>query len=169
MLEALQADEDLLTSFPFHGVALAIPPVVYTLPRSIHSTVSLAMPFGGQSTHISDTATSNNHQLVYFYAIVAFITQLLRSQANLQHLYYSRRAAIRILGELVGSIYEKGLVRTDITGVVASDQKNQSGKNAEGKDAKDQEVASADVGKVVSLIATDANQCANVMNVMSVR
>ncbi len=168
-LKALQADEDSLTSFPFHEIAPAIPSVVYILPSSIHSTISLAVAFVGQPMRISHLPASKSHQLAYFYAIVAFITQITKSQCSLQHLYYSRRAATRILGELTGSIYEKALVRTDITGVVASDQKTQSKKDAEGKDVKDQAVASADVGKIVSLIATDANQCANVMNMLTVR
>ncbi|KAF8331910.1 uncharacterized protein EI90DRAFT_3154324 [Cantharellus anzutake] len=168
-LAALQADEVSTNSFPFHQVALAIPSTIYALPSGIHSTISMVIaPIASDfPAHISFTPVSKNRQLAYFYAIVAFLSQLVKTQSDLQHLYYSRRAATRTYGELVGSIYEKALVRTDITGVVASDQKGKDGKLADGKDARDEAVASADVGKIVSLIATDSQQCSNVLNFMS--
>ncbi|KAG8678115.1 hypothetical protein FRC08_018062, partial [Ceratobasidium sp. 394] len=76
----------------------------------------------------------------YLLALAACICQLVKSQAALQHLYFGRRASVRIKAELVASIYEKALRRKDVLGSVA--QK----KGDEG----------ADAGKIVSLIAADA-------------
>ncbi|KAF8339574.1 uncharacterized protein EI90DRAFT_3151078 [Cantharellus anzutake] len=162
-LAALQADEVSIDSFPFHQVALAMPSAVYVLPSGIHFMI-MAPIISNSPTQISFTPISKNRQLAYFYAIVAFVSQLVKTQSDLQHLYYSHRAEIRTYGELVGSIYEKALMRTDVMGVVASDLKGNGGKVTD--DAQDDAVASADVGKVVSLVETDSQHCASVMTFM---
>lgn len=67
---------------------------------------------------------------------------------------------MRIQSELTASIYEKALVRKDITGVIASDVSKKSKKGNADKSGAEQDkaVQSADVGKIVSLIATDATK-----------
>ncbi|KAF8756276.1 P-loop containing nucleoside triphosphate hydrolase protein [Rhizoctonia solani] len=75
----------------------------------------------------------------YFFAIAAFVCQLIKSQSDLQHLYFSRRASVRVKGELVASVYEKALKRKDVTGAV---QKNQE----------------KDTSEIVSLIAADSER-----------
>ncbi|KAF8598207.1 hypothetical protein BDV93DRAFT_498959 [Ceratobasidium sp. AG-I] len=94
----------------------------------------------------------------YFFAIAAFVCQLIKSQSDLQHLYFSRRASVRAKGELVASVYEKALKRKDVTGAVQKDkEKDTKGKGKEGQEAP-QDSSSADVGKIVSLIAADADR-----------
>ncbi|QRV83260.1 ABC transporter [Ceratobasidium sp. AG-Ba] len=110
------------------------------------------------------TAATEPRQLqrsdAYFFAIAACVCQLIKSQSDLQHLYYSRRASVRVKGELVASVYEKALKRKDVTGAVQKDQeKDTKGKGKE-KDgaAAPQDSSSADVGKIVSLIAADSDR-----------
>ncbi|CAE6437640.1 unnamed protein product [Rhizoctonia solani] len=97
----------------------------------------------------------------YFFAIAAFVCQLIKSQSDLQHLYFSRRASVRVRGEVVASIYEKALKRKDVTGAVQKNQeKDVKGKGKEAKPDAPQDSSSADVGKIVSLIAADAERVA---------
>ncbi|KEP50340.1 multidrug resistance-associated ABC transporter [Rhizoctonia solani 123E] len=95
----------------------------------------------------------------YFFAIAAFVCQLIKSQSDLQHLYFSRRASVRVKGELVASVYEKALKRKDVTGTVQKNQeKDVKGKGKEAKPEAPQDSSSADVGKIVSLIAADSER-----------
>lgn len=99
----------------------------------------------------------------YFFAIAAFVCQIIKSQSDLQHLYFSRRASVRVKGELVASVYEKALKRKDVTGAVQKDQEKDAkgkgkGKDKAGKPDAPQDSSSADVGKIVSLIAADADR-----------
>ncbi|KAG8768254.1 hypothetical protein FRC12_005683 [Ceratobasidium sp. 428] len=94
----------------------------------------------------------------YFFAIAACVCQLIKSQSDLQHLYFSRRASVRVKGELVASVYEKALKRKDVTGAVQKDKdKDTKGKGKE-KEGAPQDSSSADVGKIVSLIAADSDR-----------
>ncbi|CAE7216653.1 unnamed protein product, partial [Rhizoctonia solani] len=95
----------------------------------------------------------------YFFAIAAFVCQLIKSQSDLQHLYFSRRASVRVKGELVASVYEKALKRKDVTGAVQKNQeKDVKGKGKADKSEAPQDSSSADVGKIVSLIAADSER-----------
>ncbi|CAE6492871.1 unnamed protein product [Rhizoctonia solani] len=105
------------------------------------------------------TATETQRPLqprdAYVFAVAAAICQLIKSQSDLQHLYFARRASVRIKGELVASIYEKALKRKDTSGAVKKpDIKSNNGPGA--KSSPKMEESSADIGKVVSLIAADA-------------
>lgn len=68
--------------------------------------------------------------------------------------------------ELVAIIYEKALKRKDVTGIVYRDSPSKGkgkGKDDGGKKKKDggsgaQDPSSADIGKIVSLVATDADR-----------
>lgn len=91
----------------------------------------------------------------YFFAIAAAACQLIKSQCDLQRLYFSRRASVRIKGELVASIYEKALKRKYMSGVVEKQDSRGKG-NARPERIKPGEVSNADIGKIVSLVAADA-------------
>ncbi|KAG9086499.1 hypothetical protein FRC07_013071, partial [Ceratobasidium sp. 392] len=131
--------------FPFYHT-LFTNPTIY-LPVSISANESL------RPLQQSDA---------YLFAIAAFICQLIKSQSELQHLYFARRAAVRIRGELVASVYEKALRRKDITGSV---QKEGGGGSGQGKGkgkkgGKPQDPVTADLGKIVSLVSSDSNRVA---------
>ncbi|QRW04429.1 ABC transporter [Ceratobasidium sp. AG-Ba] len=95
----------------------------------------------------------------YLFAFAAFICQLVRSQCELQHLYFARRASVRIRGELIACVYEKALRHKDITGTVQPSDTKGKGKGKESKKAAN-EMAGADVGKIVSLVSTDSMRVA---------
>ncbi|KAG8739619.1 hypothetical protein FRC10_005390 [Ceratobasidium sp. 414] len=132
------------------------PPVFLNLIlRALYSNPTSASPLSTLDTYatysidtilsFSPTTTSPTRPLqrsdAYFLALAACIFQLVKSQAALQHLYFGRRASVRIKAELVASIYEKALRRKDVLGSVVSQKKGDEG---------------ADAGKIVSLIAADA-------------
>jgi len=89
----------------------------------------------------------------------------------------------RVKGELVGAIYEKALKRKDITGAVtrsklekASEKQEMQGKDGNvnrtttkaKKATAEADLASADIGKIVSLIASDASRVAATFTYMPV-
>lgn len=162
-----------------------MPTAYYTIPANLlFATVSFigfqpSLP--GLFSANAETLMHNGkpgvdyRRLAYFYTTLSFLAQIIRSQTELQHLYYARRADVRVQCELIGSIYEKSLVRRDITGAIASDAKAMAASKdgdtkakIEADNAKDAAVASADVGKIVSLIATDASQCSSATTSLTV-
>ncbi|KZS87429.1 hypothetical protein SISNIDRAFT_553186 [Sistotremastrum niveocremeum HHB9708] len=130
-------------------------------------------------------------------ALSLFFFQLLKSQADLFHLYHGRRASSRIRSELMCAVYEKALRRRDFGGVTAtsatgaSTNTNEKGSTNEKKPSKDGKDGtketkekdkkekgkkpketgkkedpnakpdSADIGKIVQLMSSDAERCAN--------
>ena len=159
-------------SLPLRSIALALPDVFFTVPAHAIATINDAIGFRPTSAVFTTAMVpGDSRQIAYVYATISFLCQLLKAQTDLQHLYYSRRASTRTQSELIGSIYEKTLVRKDITGTIASDAKKAKNK-AGGKKAEEtsgETVASADVGKIVSLITTDASQCSGVATILAVR
>jgi hypothetical protein len=71
-----------------------------------------------------------------------------QAQTDCLHLWFGRRAQIRIRTLLMASIYDKALKRKDFSGAVRKDDAD--------KDPK----SSADVGKIVNMMSGDANQIA---------
>ncbi|KAH7334355.1 hypothetical protein B0J17DRAFT_770708 [Rhizoctonia solani] len=121
------------------------------------------MRTSGGSGEVSVNTAGSSRTLqrsdAYFFAIAAFVCQIIKSQSDLQHLYFSRRASVRVKGELVASVYEKALKRKDVTGAVQKNQeKDVKGKGKEAKPDAPQDSSSADVGKIVSLIAADSER-----------
>lgn len=57
----------------------------------------------------------------YIYAFLAFLAILGRGEADVQHLWYGRRAATRIKSSLMTAIYDKALKRKDFSGIVDKD------------------------------------------------
>ncbi|KAI0752859.1 multidrug resistance-associated ABC transporter [Daedaleopsis nitida] len=108
---------------------------------------------------------SERRATAFVYALLWYACSLAKAQADVQHLWLSRRASIRIRSELMAAIYDKSLKRKDFSGIVdeyAADQKaNASGK----KDPKGEEPkAGADIGKIVNLMSGDANRVSNVVS-----
>ncbi|KAG8908992.1 hypothetical protein FRB99_000095 [Tulasnella sp. 403] len=107
----------------------------------------------------------------YIYAILMFLSQVLKAEVDVQHLWFSRRATTRARTELMAAIYVKALRRKDFSGIVKKDavddkdaDKTKSKKAAddakEKEDAKGGPKAGADTGKIVQLMAADANRIA---------
>ncbi|RDX45811.1 multidrug resistance-associated ABC transporter [Lentinus brumalis] len=98
--------------------------------------------------------------LAFVYAFLAFISSLCKAESDAQHLWYGRRAATRIRTELMTAIYDKALKRKDYSGIVDKDAANKKAKPPGAKeDAKaDEPKAGADIGKIVNLMAGDANR-----------
>lgn len=96
-----------------------------------------------------------------------FCTQALKAEADVQHLWFGRRAATRIRAELMSAIYDKALKRKDFSGIVNKDKEMNTPSGDGKKDKKaekakkekaDDPKAGADVGKIVNLMAGDANR-----------
>lgn len=99
----------------------------------------------------------------------------LQAQADVQHLWFGRRAATRMRSQLMAAIYDKALKRKDFSGVVnkdnskevlSSDGKKDSKANAAAKAKEDDPKPGADIGKIVNLMAGDANRVAMTSSAM---
>ncbi|TCD65581.1 hypothetical protein EIP91_002465 [Steccherinum ochraceum] len=90
--------------------------------------------------------TEKEYEIAYVYAVLAFLSQLCKAQADLQHIWFSKRAATRIRSTLMAAIYDKTLKRKDFSGIVDKDVTKK----------KDPKAISADVNKIVNLMAGDA-------------
>ena len=63
---------------------------------------------------------------------------ILQAQADVQHLWFGRRASTRIRSELMAAIYDKALKRKDFSGITNKDKKEDGVKEPEsGTDAKE--------------------------------
>lgn len=72
---------------------------------------------------ILNTMNSSSQNNAYVYAVLAFICTLCKAEADVQHLWYGRRAATRIRSELMAAIYDKALKRRDFSGIVSQTRK----------------------------------------------
>jgi len=114
----------------------------------------------------------------YVYAFLAFLASIIRAQADVQHLWHGRRAATRVRSELMAAIYEKSLKRKDFSGSTdqgkKGDEKDPAAANGKDPaksagattkgDKKESNKASADIGKIVNLMSTDANRICNIIS-----
>ncbi|KAH8825097.1 multidrug resistance-associated ABC transporter [Flagelloscypha sp. PMI_526] len=113
---------------------------------------------------------ANDRRHAYIYATAMFAANLFKAQSDVQHLWYGRRASTRIRSELMAAIYDKSLKRVVL-------QSSSAGTNNEDKEPsspttkksrkkekkKEEEIdpkSGADVGKIVNLMAVDANRVA---------
>jgi hypothetical protein len=103
------------------------------------------------------------------------ITRIPQAQADVQHLWFGRRAATRMRSQLMAAIYDKSLKRKDFSGIVnkdnskevsTSDGKKDSKASAGAKAKADDPKAGADIGKIVNLMAGDANRVAMTSSAM---
>ncbi|KAI0092260.1 multidrug resistance-associated ABC transporter [Irpex rosettiformis] len=118
-------------------------------------------------THESETPQDRKERisLAYTYAFLAFLSTLAKAEADVQHLWYGRRAATRIRSSLMTSIYDKALKRKDFSGIVNKDAEEKNAPVSASKDPKaDDPKAGADVGKIVNLMAGDANRVAQMVS-----
>ncbi|KAL4065666.1 hypothetical protein V8B97DRAFT_2010327 [Scleroderma yunnanense] len=118
---------------------------------------------------IIDDPNAETRGPAYIYAFLAFLCTVLKAQADLQHLWYGRRAATRTRIELMAAIYDKALKRKDYSGIIDKDKvKEAAERKAGGPKTKttatsDDPKAGADVGKIVNLMAVDANRIAMIL------
>lgn len=61
--------------------------------------------------------TDENIASGFVYASLAFLGTILKAESDVNHLWFSRRAAVRVKSELTSAIYEKALKRKDASGV----------------------------------------------------
>ncbi|KAF9490898.1 multidrug resistance-associated ABC transporter [Pleurotus eryngii] len=115
----------------------------------------------------SDDQSPEVRANAYIYAFLAFFCALLKSQTDLQHLWFGRRACTRIRTELMATIYDKALKRKDFSGIIDKDKVKDAAdakagispdKAKQKADKGDEPRAGADVGKIVNLMASDANR-----------
>ncbi|KAI0275322.1 multidrug resistance-associated ABC transporter [Gloeopeniophorella convolvens] len=107
----------------------------------------------------------------YIYALLAFVFTVCKAQADVQHLWFGRRGATRMRSQLMAAIYDKALKRKDFSGIVDKDKlaKTPDADDKKSKDAEakaDDPKAGADVGKIVNLMAGDANRIAMMVSGM---
>jgi hypothetical protein len=111
----------------------------------------------------------------HFPSVILLITCILQAQADVQHLWFGRRAATRMRSQLMAAIYDKSLKRKDFSGIVNKDNskedstsngKKDSKSSAEAKAKADDPKAGADIGKIVNLMAGDANRVAMTSSAM---
>ncbi|KAI0696160.1 multidrug resistance-associated ABC transporter [Cytidiella melzeri] len=115
----------------------------------------------------NDTEQDRNERLslAYIYALLAFLSTLAKAEADVQHLWFGRRASTRIKASLMTSIYDKALKRKDFSGIVDKNGAAKKGPEQKGKHPKaDDPKAGADVGKIVNLMAGDANRVAQMVS-----
>ncbi|KAJ4488293.1 ABC transporter type 1, transmembrane domain-containing protein [Lentinula aciculospora] len=115
--------------------------------------------------HILSSIETGDRPQAYVYAVLMFLGSVLKSQSDLHHLWFSRRAATRTRSELMAVIYDKALKRKDLSGIVRKeeekkdDDKEKGGKSKkDSQEDKEKEQVGADVGKIVNLMAGDANR-----------
>ena len=104
--------------------------------------------------------------IAFIYAFLAFASSLAKAQADLQHLWIGRRACTRIRTELMAAIYDKALKRKDFSGIVDKDAKTAKPPGAKADPKADEPKAGADIGKIVNLMAGDANRCGMTVSAM---
>ncbi|KIO27861.1 hypothetical protein M407DRAFT_22914 [Tulasnella calospora MUT 4182] len=97
----------------------------------------------------------------YIYALLMFLAGVGKAEACAQLLWFGRRASTRARSELMATIYVKALRRKDFSGVVEKDNesKDKQQKSEDGGNRANN--AGADTGKIVQLMAADANHVAN--------
>lgn len=78
----------------------------------------------------------------------------LQAETDCLHLWFGRRAQVRIRTLLMASLYDKALKRKDFSGTVRKDDE------AKDTEKTNDPKSSADVGKVVNMMSGDANQIA---------
>jgi hypothetical protein len=84
--------------------------------------------------------TPESRTRAYIYAFLAFACSICKAQADVQHLWFGRRASTRIRSELMAAIYDKALKRKDFSGIVNKDKKAEDAKAepfANGVDTKE--------------------------------
>lgn len=108
-----------------------------------------------------DTPSFHFRSRAYIYAVLMFLASVAKAEADVQHLWFGRRASTRVRSELMAAIYVKALKRKDFSGVVGKesedkDKSKDKKKNAEKEDGSGANKSGADTGKIVQLMAAGA-------------
>ncbi|KAH7316414.1 hypothetical protein B0J17DRAFT_724436 [Rhizoctonia solani] len=93
----------------------------------------------------------------YVLAGLAFVSRLLKAQADAQHMWHGRRASARTRSEIMAAVYDKALKRKDAADMSGKKDKDRSNKGRKGKkDPMKQEKAG--IGKIVQVMSADASR-----------
>uniref|UniRef100_A0A8H7XJS6 Multidrug resistance-associated ABC transporter n=1 Tax=Psilocybe cubensis TaxID=181762 RepID=A0A8H7XJS6_PSICU len=115
----------------------------------------------------------------YTYGFLAFFCTILKTQSDLQHLWFARRASTRIRSELMTSIYAKALKRKDFSAIVdqskvtdsmsqappTSGRKGKAGSKGK-SDTSDDPKPGASTGKIVNLMSSDSNRISRMVTII---
>lgn len=148
----------------------------FTTPHQ-QATPWYTIPLPHVATLYAIHAVDPAKKRAFLFAFLALLASVIKTQTDLQHLYYSRRASVRIKSELTLAIYDKALRRRDVSGslqsVSSTDTTDLPGKSDKGKDQKqkqgkddDDHRSAASVGKVVNLMSTDTNTIASTVTAL---
>ncbi|KAF8752415.1 P-loop containing nucleoside triphosphate hydrolase protein [Rhizoctonia solani] len=92
----------------------------------------------------------------YVLAGLAFVSRLLKAQADAQHMWHGRRASTRTRSEIMAAVYDKALKRKDAADMSGNKNKQISKGRKEKKDPMKQEKAG--IGKIVQVMSADASR-----------
>ncbi|KAG8843875.1 hypothetical protein FRB96_003699 [Tulasnella sp. 330] len=123
---------------------------------------------------INDNDSPSTRSPGYIFAILSFAAAIGKAVADVQHLWFGRRAATRARTSLQAAVYVKALRRKDFSGTTKKDEekavegpeptdkkgKKEAKAKADEADKQADKKAAADVGKIVQLMSADSNQVA---------
>lgn len=112
----------LLSSLLAYASPFFLNRILTTIADSQTSTITVNSSSISKLNSWSSQVSSPSKQTAYLYAVLALVAAVLKSQSDLQHLYYGRRASTRIRAELIASIYEKALRKKDIKGTIGGNR-----------------------------------------------
>ncbi|CAE6448018.1 unnamed protein product [Rhizoctonia solani] len=92
----------------------------------------------------------------YVLAGLAFVSRILKAQADAQHMWYGRRASTRTRSEIMAAVYDKALKRKDAADMSGKKDKDRKQSRKGKKDPMKQEKAG--VGKIVQVMSADASR-----------
>ncbi|CAE6458080.1 unnamed protein product, partial [Rhizoctonia solani] len=92
----------------------------------------------------------------YVLAGLAFVSRLLKAQADAQHMWHGRRASTRTRSEIMAAVYGKALKRKDAADISGKKDKDRSKGRKAKKDPMKQEKAG--IGKIVQVMSADASR-----------
>ncbi|KAG6334903.1 hypothetical protein ID866_4184 [Astraeus odoratus] len=104
-----------------------------------------------------ESPTLENRSRAYVMAFLLFLCSLSKGEADAQHLYFGRRASARVRIQLIDTIYEKALKRRNYSGIADKDTLAEAVDSTPVADLDDP-APGTDVGRVVNLMAIDANK-----------
>lgn len=88
-----------------------------------------------------DTTEWTPREQAYIFGILATLSMVFRSLSEVQHFHHARRIGMRLRTELTTAIFDKALLRKDVSGKIDSDQARNSS-----------------VGRVLNLLSMDINR-----------
>ncbi|KAF9979193.1 hypothetical protein BGZ73_004079 [Actinomortierella ambigua] len=98
-------------------------------------------------------------ELAYMYVFAMLVSDVTRSLAFGQNLYYGRRVEVRLKAMLSAEIYAKSLRRKDMTGIVTDENNNTDTTTTSLKGG-----TKSDSGMITNLMAVDANRIASLFS-----